>query len=95
MKIIYINQKKIYYEKNASKGSDNKKIHFGFTMGINNMDFKIKQIANISDFANHSRGNLKEIKISRRLNLKSKAIKFNPMWRTTIIIIVVERKKVT
>ncbi|MBC8265786.1 MAG: PorT family protein [Flavobacteriales bacterium] len=29
---------------------DNKKIHFGFTMGINSMDFKIKQVANISDF---------------------------------------------
>lgn len=29
---------------------DNKKLHFGFTIGINNMDFKIKQIANISDF---------------------------------------------
>ena len=29
---------------------DNKKIHFGFTLGINNMDFKIKQVLNISDF---------------------------------------------
>ena len=29
---------------------DNKKIHFGFTLGINNMDFKIKQVPNISDF---------------------------------------------
>lgn len=29
---------------------DNKKIHFGFTLGINNMDFKIKQVSNISDF---------------------------------------------
>ena len=29
---------------------DSKKIHFGFTLGINNMDFKIKQVANINDF---------------------------------------------
>ena len=29
---------------------DNKKIHFGFTMGINTMDFKIKPVANIADF---------------------------------------------
>ncbi|SVC60171.1 uncharacterized protein METZ01_LOCUS313025 [marine metagenome] len=29
---------------------DNKKIHFGFTMGINTMDFRIKPVANISDF---------------------------------------------
>ena len=29
---------------------DNKKIHFGFTLGINNMDFKIKQVPDISDF---------------------------------------------
>ena len=29
---------------------DNKKIHFGFTMGINSMDFRIKQIANITNF---------------------------------------------
>ena len=28
---------------------DKKKIHFGFTMGINTMDFRIKPIANISD----------------------------------------------
>ena len=28
---------------------DNKKIHFGFTMGINSMDFRIKQIANITN----------------------------------------------
>ena len=29
---------------------DNKKIHFGFTMGINTMDFRITPVANISDF---------------------------------------------
>ncbi len=29
---------------------DRKKIHFGFTMGINTMDFRIKQKANIADF---------------------------------------------
>ena len=28
---------------------DNKKIHFGFTMGLNTMDFRIKPIENISD----------------------------------------------